>query len=70
MSVLPINLIVFCTTMGHGGEHTYKRCIDHLFEKIDPLLFANRVLHLKVREGEENIASEVKSACPSCIINI
>ena len=70
MSVLPINLIVFCTTMGHGGEHTYKQCIDHLFEKIDPLLFANRVLHLKVREGEEDIASEVKDFCSKSNIRV
>ena len=60
MSTLPINLIVFCTTMGHGGKHTYKDCINNLYEKIDSSIFKNTLLHLKSRDGEESIAEENK----------
>ena len=42
MSKLPLNLIVFCTTMGHGGRHTYKDGIINLYDKIDSNLFANK----------------------------
>ena len=58
MSKLPLNLIVFCTTMGHGGRHTYKDSIVNLYDKIDSNLFANKILHLKTRDGEEIIADE------------
>ena len=57
MSKLPLNLIVFSTTMGHGGRHTYEESINDLFEKFDPIFFANRVLHLKTRNGEEEKAT-------------
>lgn len=60
---LPVNLIVFSTTMGHGGIHTYKKCIHNLFSRLDLDLFTNRVLHLKTREGEEGVAQEVKDFC-------
>ena len=63
MSALPLNLIIFSTTMGHGGKHTYKEVIDRLLGQIDGCLFANKALHLKSRQGEEKIADEIKSFC-------
>ena len=63
MSTLPVNLIIFSTTMGHGGRHTYKETINSLFNQIDPNIFANKVLHLKSRNEEEDIAAEIKEFC-------
>ena len=63
MDTLPLNLIVFATTMGHDGKHTYKETLDSLFDQIDPEKFENRLLHLKVRSGEESIAAEIESFC-------
>jgi hypothetical protein len=63
MDTLPLNLIVFATTMGHGGEHTYKEALESLFSEIDRDVFVNRVLHLKVREGEEEKAMEIEDFC-------
>ena len=70
MSKLPLNLIVFCTTMGHGGRHTYKDSIVNLYDKIDSNLFANKILHLKTRDGEEIIADEIKEFCNSVDIRV
>jgi hypothetical protein len=56
--------------MGHGGRHTYKDSITNLYDKIDSNLFANRVLHLKTRDGEESIADEVKAFCNSFDIRV
>ena len=61
MSTFPLNLIVFSTTMGHGGKHTYKEVIERLLGQMDACLFANKVLHLKSREGEAETADEIKS---------
>ncbi len=63
MSPLPVNLIVFCTTMGHGGRHTYQDCLHNLHSKTDLSIFSNKLLHLKSRDGEEHIADEIKSFC-------
>lgn len=63
MSPLPINLIVFSTTMGHAGKQTYKETIDRLLGQIDGCLFSSKVLHLKSRQGEEDVADEIKSFC-------
>ena len=70
MSKLPLNLIVFCTTMGHGGRHTYKDGIINLYDKIDSNLFANKILHLKTRDGEEIVADEIKEFCNSVDIRV
>jgi len=70
MSKLPLNLIVFSTTMGHGGRHTYEQSINDLFEKFDPNFFANRVLHLKTRNGEEGKAEEIKNFCSNLNIRV
>jgi hypothetical protein len=56
--------------MGHGGRQTYKDSITNLYDKIDSNLFANRVLHLKTRDGEESIADEVKAFCNSFDIRV
>jgi len=63
MNPLSLNLIIFCTTMGHAGRHTYKDCINNLYDKVDKNIFKNRLLHLKTREGEEKIAEEIKNFC-------
>tara|TARA_R100000426_G_scaffold85374_1_gene65297 strand:- start:78 stop:836 length:759 start_codon:yes stop_codon:yes gene_type:complete len=63
MSTLPLNLIVFSTTMGHSGRHTYQDCINNLNSKIDLSIFSNKLLHLKSRDGEEHITDEIKSFC-------
>ena len=70
MQRLPLNLIVFATTMGHGGRHTYKETIEGLFSKIDPAIFTNLLLHLKTREGEEKIADKIKDFCLSFHIRV
>ena len=49
--------------MGHGGKHTYEESINDLFGKFDPDLFANRVLHLKTREEEEDKAEDDDQHC-------
>jgi hypothetical protein len=66
----PLNLIIFSTTMGHGGKHTYKESIDKLFNQFDPNLFSCKILHLKSREGEEAIADEIKSFCSNKNIRV
>ena len=63
MNPLSLNLIIFCTTMGHAGRHTYKDCINNLYDKVDKNIFKNRLLHLKTREGEEKTAEEIKNFC-------
>jgi len=68
MKKLPLNLILFSTTMGHGGNHTYCDVIEDLFEKVDPNLFSNKVLHLKTRDEEESVADKIKSFC--CVYGI
>jgi len=70
MSKLPLNLIVFSTTMGHGGKHTYQECIAKLFSNFNPQLFQNKVLHLKSRDGEEDVANEIKSFCSPLDIRV
>jgi len=70
MSTLPVNLIVFCTTMGHGGRHTYQDCLDNLRSKVDLSIFSNKLLHLKSRDGEENIADTIKSFCSDLDIRV
>ena len=56
--------------MGHGGRHTYKDSIVNLYDKIDSNLFANKILHLKTRDGEEIIADEIKEFCNSVDIRV
>ncbi len=56
--------------MGHGGKHTYKECLDSLFGQLDSCLFANKVLHLKSREGEEDVANEIKLLCSNLAIRV
>jgi len=63
MNPLSLNLIIFCTTMGHAGRHTYKDCINNLYDKVNKNIFKNRLLHLKTREGEEKTAEEIKNFC-------
>ena len=63
MDTLPLNLIVFATTMGHEGRHTYDKVIDTLFSQLDPKLFANKVMHLKIREAEEDTAEQIEKFC-------
>ena len=46
--------------MGHGSRHTYKQTIDSLYSKIDLNLFANKIIHVKIRNKEENIFLEIK----------
>ena len=70
MSKLPLNLIVFCTTMGHGGKYTYKDCITNLYDQMDSNLFVNKLLHLKTRDGEEKVADEIKAFCNSVDIRV
>ena len=71
MDTLPINLIVFATTMGHQGDHgnpagdTYQTVISNLFSQVDPSIFQNKVMHLKVRSEEEDKAREIKNFCTS-----
>jgi hypothetical protein len=38
-------------------------CIDNLFVNLIPIFFANKVLHLKSREGEERLVAENKIFC-------
>ena len=70
MQTLPLNLIVFSTTMGHGGRHTYDKVIDTLFSQVDPQLFANKVMHLKIREGEGHIAEKIEKFCKTNDIRV
>tara|TARA_R110000765_G_scaffold375005_1_gene465611 strand:+ start:184 stop:951 length:768 start_codon:yes stop_codon:yes gene_type:complete len=69
----PLNLIIFSTTIlkhGHGNnsegyvaDYTYEKTIKSLFSGIDGNFFANKLLHLKTREGEEEIAADIKNLC-------
>jgi hypothetical protein len=70
MNPLPLNLIIFSTTMGHGGRHTYEETINDLFEKFNPKLFSNKVLHLKVRNEEKDKAEEIKDFCSKLDIRV
>ena len=70
MSILPLNLVIFSTTMGHGGRHTYKETVESLLDQIDSSIFKNKVLHLKSREGEENIGDQIKSFCSDLDIRV
>ncbi len=76
MDKLPLNLIVFATTMGHQGDHnnpagdTYETTISNLFSQIDPSLFQNKIMHLKVRSEEKEKAEEIKDFCRSKDIRV
>tara|TARA_R110002020_G_scaffold92416_11_gene223789 strand:+ start:1056 stop:1787 length:732 start_codon:yes stop_codon:yes gene_type:complete len=63
MDKFPLNLIIFATTMGHGGRHTYTETVGSLFSQVNPKLFANKVMHLKAREGEDDVAEEIEQFC-------
>jgi len=77
---LPLNLIIFCTTMpkyGHGNnserytaDYTYQKTIDSLFDQVDKNIFKNRLLHLKSREEEKDKAEEIKEFCKSRDIRV
>ena len=77
---LPLNLIIFCTTMpkyGHGNnsekytaDYTYEKTIDSLFDQVDKNIFKNRLLHLKSREEEKDKAEEIKEFCKSRDIRV
>ena len=77
---LPLNLIIFCTTIpkyGHGNNsegstsnYTYEKVIKSLFEDIDRRIFANKLLHLKTRDGEEDVAKDVKKICSEYNIRV
>ena len=78
--MLPLNLIIFCTTMpkyGHGNnsekytaDYTYEKTIDSLFDQVDKNIFKNRLLHLKSREKERDKAEEIKEFCKSRDIRV
>lgn len=57
-----MNLIVFATTMGHGGRHTYKHTIQSILDATGNF-FRDRYLHLKVRPEEEHIVKEIADFC-------
>lgn len=57
-----MNLIVFSTTMGHGGRHTYKHTIESILDATGGF-FGDRYLHLKIRPDEEEIAKEIINFC-------
>ena len=77
---LPLNLIIFCTTIpkyGHGNnsegyvsDYTYERTINSLFKQVNPDIFKNKLLHLKTRPEEEDVADKIKSFCESKNINV
>ena len=56
--------------MGHAGRHTYKDCINNLYDRVDKNIFKNRLLHLKTREGEEDTAEQIKKFCEDKDIRI
>tara|TARA_R100000231_G_scaffold42834_1_gene37374 strand:- start:634 stop:1404 length:771 start_codon:yes stop_codon:yes gene_type:complete len=77
---LPLNLIIFCTTIpkhGHGNnsdnyvsDYTYEKTINSLFDQVGKSFFANRLLHLKTRDKEEHIADKIKKFCESRDIKV
>ena len=73
---LPLNLIIFCTTMPkqcygeNNSEHTYDQVIESLFNKVNGNLFKNRILHLKSRSQEHEVAKKIKDFCVSKNIRV
>lgn len=58
-----MNLIVFCTTMGHAGKHTYEQTIDNILSeknKCFDSLITNKIVHLKTRPDEKDVADKIK----------
>lgn len=70
---IPLNLIIFCTTIpkhGHGNnfegykaKYTYEKTVNSLLDQVGNSYFKNMLLHLKCREGEEDIAEKIKNLC-------
>ena len=54
-----MNLIVFCTTMGHGGRHTYEETINSILDQAGDF-FSRRIIHLKTKPSQEDKAEEIK----------
>jgi hypothetical protein len=59
MIPLPINLAVFDTSKGHWGRtDIYRRAISDLATKLPLNHFQNRLVHIKVGDGEERVLAE------------
>jgi hypothetical protein len=58
---IPINIVVFDTSKGHFNRRDiYKSCISDLASKIPLSQFARLYVHIKVGDGEEETAKEMK----------
>lgn len=56
-----MNLCFFTTTKGHfGRKDIYKITIENLFSKIQYHYFFDRIAHIKVSPGEEEVANEME----------
>lgn len=64
-----MNLIVFCTTMGHGTRHTYSKTINSILKQADKII-TNRILHLKTLPDQEDKANEIKDFCAKNSIQV
>ena len=59
MTKFPLNLIIFSTTMGHGGEHTYSNVIENynfFRDIIDSNNFQTIINGLKVQHAKVNFS--------------
>lgn len=59
---LPVCLLVYLTSKGHWGSQTlYRNTLEHLDHQIPLHLFASRVAHIKIQQGEEAAAEAIIS---------
>jgi hypothetical protein len=64
-----MNLVIFCTTMGHGGRDTYEETITSISDQAESL-FSRKVLHLKTKPNQEDKAEEIKTFCSKFDIEV
>lgn len=58
---LPITLVMFTSCLGHFGKDTYEYTINSLSRKFPLELFAQKFVHIKYRDGEEEKLKKMES---------
>jgi len=61
-----MNLIIFCTTMGHSGRYTHEETIRSILSQGKGLFdsqFSNKIVHLKTKPDQIEKAIEIKKFC-------
>lgn len=60
MTPIPITFCLYTSTKGHFNKSTYRDTLDSFNEALSLSSYADRVAHIKVSPGEDNIAHDMK----------